>query len=167
VSSLDVVVVASRADLRACVEPLASVGDVRVIVVDDARDPGVLEAVGDLNVTTISLRADHGFAHACNVGWQLGDSAYVLFLAPQARVDLGALERLLGLVRDDPAAGLAAPWIVGAAASASIDGPCALLPRRELQALGGVPEGFSLHAGDAARGRHARGVLAAAGGGSA
>ena len=54
---VDVVVVSynSRERLRACVEPLLELEDVRVIVVDNASPDGSLEAVRDLDVTAIQL----------------------------------------------------------------------------------------------------------------
>jgi GT2 family glycosyltransferase len=164
VSSIDVVVVScgSRDRLRACVAPLAQLDDVRVFVVDNGSSAGSVESIADLRVTTIMLRADRGFAHACNVGWRAGSAPYVLFLDADARIEEEALRGLVA-VAQDPAAGLAAPWIVGQAASDRISGACRLVRRRDLEALGGVEDGFSLYRADAGRGRHARSVLAAVG----
>ena len=58
VPAVDVVVVSynSRAQLRACVEPLLGAPDAHVIVVDNASPDGSLDVVRGLPVTAIQLR---------------------------------------------------------------------------------------------------------------
>ena len=110
---IDVVVVAynSREQLRACVEPLASLDEAHVIVVDNASSDGSLEEVASLRVETIALGSNGGFAHGCNVGWRAGSAPYVLFLNPDAQIDPASLGSLASVLEQTPAAGAAAPCI--------------------------------------------------------
>lgn len=111
---VDVVVVSynSRERLRACVEPLLELDDVHVIVVDNASQDDSLEAVRDLEVTTIQLPGNGGFAHGVNVGWRAGSAPYVLLLNPDARIDGASLEALVGTGEAAPGVGAVAPRIV-------------------------------------------------------
>src|SRR5262249_3794821 len=97
---VDVVVVSynSREQLRGCVQPLASVPGVAVVVVDNASQDGSATALGDLPVRVIPLDHNGGFAHGCNVGWRAGNAEYVLFLNPDARLDEESLARLAGVL---------------------------------------------------------------------
>jgi N-acetylglucosaminyl-diphospho-decaprenol L-rhamnosyltransferase len=111
--AIDVVVVSynSRAELRECVEPLAGVDEIHIVVVDNASNDGTLDAVADLPVERIALERNRGFGHGCNVGWRVGRAPYVLFLNPDARIDGGSLGRLVTVLEGTPAAGAAAPRI--------------------------------------------------------
>lgn len=111
---MDVVVVSynSRAYLRDCVEPLARDTDVLVVVVDNASSDGSLDVIADLPVVPVPLPHNRGFAHGCNAGWRRGDSPYVLFLNPDARMSSGALHRLVHVLEEDERIGAAAPRIV-------------------------------------------------------
>ena len=113
VPAIDVVVVSyrSRDRLRRCVEPLAHADDVHVVVVDNASGDGSLNAVADLPVHRIPLDRNGGFSHGNNVGWRAGRSPLVLFLNPDAWIDVDAL-RQLARVFDDDRVGAAAPRIV-------------------------------------------------------
>jgi hypothetical protein len=115
-SLVDVVVVSfnSRPSLRACVEPLAGLDGVRVIVVDNASTDGSLDALAALPVTTLRLDRNGGFAVGCNRGWRAGDAPFVLFLNPDARIDEGSLRCLVRALDAAPAVGASAPKIVHA-----------------------------------------------------
>ena len=112
-ATVDVVVVSynSRDHLRACVEPLASVDDVHVIVVDNASPDAGLDVVADLPITRIARQQNGGFGAGCNTGWRVGDAPYVLFLNPDARIDAESLRRLAGVLDATPGAGGVAPRI--------------------------------------------------------
>jgi GT2 family glycosyltransferase len=112
--AVDVVVVSYNSGdrLRACVAPLAELAGVRAIVVDNASPVESLGALEGLDVTTIQLDHNGGFAHGCNVGWRAGSAEYVLFLNPDARVEQDAVERLALVLDDDPRVGIAAPRIL-------------------------------------------------------
>lgn len=118
---VDVVVVSynSREWLRQCIEPLAGLEDVNVIVVDNASTDGSLDVVADLPLRRIPLTFNGGFGRGCNVGWQAGESIYVLFLNPDARLERAALRRLVRVLEDHPAAGAVGPRIVGPQGSLS------------------------------------------------
>lgn len=110
---VDVVVVSfnSRLHLRNSVASFAGVPDVRVIVVDNASSDASLEAIADLDVTTIRRAANGGFAAGCNDGWRAGAAPYVLFLNPDATLDERSLRVLVSTLEDDDSLGAAAPRI--------------------------------------------------------
>jgi GT2 family glycosyltransferase len=110
--SVDVVVVAynSRRCLRACVEPLARVPGVSIVVVDNACPERSFEVVEELaGVRVIHVPSNEGFAYGCNRGWRAGGSELVLFLNPDARLDAAALGRLAHTLEIDPTAGVVGP----------------------------------------------------------
>lgn len=111
---VDVVVVSynSRERLRPCVEPLAGIAGVRVIVVDNASPDASLDAVRDLPLTLIQLARNGGFAHGVNAGWRAGSAPYVLLLNPDARVDGHSLGALVRVLEQEPSVGAVAPRIV-------------------------------------------------------
>lgn len=113
-SAIDIVIVSynSRSDLRDCVEPIARSRDARVIVVDNASGDRSLEAVADLPVTAIPLPSNRGFASGCNVGWRAGEAPFVLFLNPDARIDVASIDLLRGVLERKPSIGLVAPKII-------------------------------------------------------
>jgi N-acetylglucosaminyl-diphospho-decaprenol L-rhamnosyltransferase len=116
VHALDVVVVSYNSEryLHSCVEPLARLPDVSVIVVDSASEDSSLASVADLRVQAIALEQNRGFAHACNVGWRSGSAPLVLFLNPDARIDEESLEQLARTAESTAAVGAVAPRIVDA-----------------------------------------------------
>lgn len=113
-AQVDVVVVSynSRDELRECVLPFVDAAETDVIVVDNASTDGTLATIADLPVQAIALEENGGFAHGCNVGWQAGNSPYVLFLNPDARIAPEAVGRLVGSLEANPRAGIAGPRIV-------------------------------------------------------
>jgi len=111
---IDIVTVAynSAGELRRCVEHLCSADHLQVVVVDNASVDGTLETVADLDVVSIRLETNRGFASGCNLGWRAGAAPYVLFLNPDAQISVEAIERLVAVLRRDPRAAAAAPTIV-------------------------------------------------------
>ena len=109
---VDVVVVSynSRADLPGCVEPLLSVPEAHVLVVDNASPDGSLDAVRGLPVTAIQLTRNGGFATGVNAGWRAGSAPYVLILNPDARIDAASLQALTSALEEQRVAA-AAPRI--------------------------------------------------------
>src|SRR5438105_3461957 len=112
--AVDVVVVAynSRDVLRSCVEPLAGLEDVGVIVVDNQSPDDSLAVVKELPVTAIRAGRNGGFGAGCNVGWRAGSAPAVLFLNPDARIEPDAVRALAWVLECDPHAGAVAPRIV-------------------------------------------------------
>jgi N-acetylglucosaminyl-diphospho-decaprenol L-rhamnosyltransferase len=112
----DVVVVSynSRDELRRCVEPLATLHGVNVVVVDNASADGSLDSVAELPVATIALAHNGGFSHGCNAGWRSASAPYVLFLNPDARIDAESLGKLVDVLEAQPAVGAVAPRILHA-----------------------------------------------------
>jgi N-acetylglucosaminyl-diphospho-decaprenol L-rhamnosyltransferase len=113
VAGIDVVVVAynSREHLRRCVEPLAGVPGVRVIVADNASPEGGVETIADLPVTVLENERNGGFSYGCNRGWRAGDAPYVLFLNPDAHIDDASLRALAGVLDAHPEVGIVGPRI--------------------------------------------------------
>jgi hypothetical protein len=93
------------------VEPLCSDSAIRVVVVDNASTDDSLASIDDLPLERVQLADNRGFAVGCNVGWKRGSSPYVLFLNPDARIDIRAAYCLVRVLEEQPAAGLAAPVI--------------------------------------------------------
>ena len=81
--NVDVVVVSynSRERLRACLRPLLGLAGVHALVVDNASPDGSLEAVSDLDVTTLQLPENDGFAHG--VQRRLASGLRALRAAPE------------------------------------------------------------------------------------
>jgi N-acetylglucosaminyl-diphospho-decaprenol L-rhamnosyltransferase len=117
VTAIDVVVVAynSRAHLRHCVEPLAGVPGVRVIVADNASPDRGVETIADLPVTTLQLERNGGFSYGCNHGWRAGDAPFVLFLNPDARMDAQSVRALAAVLETDPQVAMVGPRMLDAA----------------------------------------------------
>lgn len=115
-SRVDVVVVSYNSEnhLRAAVEPLAALPDVRVIVVDNASADRSLECVTDLRITPIPQPTNRGFAYGCNVGWRAGDAPFVLLLNPDAELEEASLRRLIATLEVNNRVGAAGPKIVEA-----------------------------------------------------
>jgi N-acetylglucosaminyl-diphospho-decaprenol L-rhamnosyltransferase len=117
VTTVDVVVVSynSRAHLRSCVEPLADIGDLRVIVADNASPDSSLEAISDLPVTTLQLERNGGFSYGCNHGYRAGEAPYVLFLNPDAQMDEDSIRALVAVLEAAPNVAMAGPRMLDAA----------------------------------------------------
>jgi GT2 family glycosyltransferase len=111
---VDVVVVAynSADHIRPTVEPLTRESWVRVFVVDNASTDDGLARVADLDLVAISKEHNDGFAAGCNVGWRAGESPYVMFLNPDAKIDIPSLRRLGEVLDGTPGIGVVAPRIV-------------------------------------------------------
>jgi N-acetylglucosaminyl-diphospho-decaprenol L-rhamnosyltransferase len=113
VTAIDVVVVAynSRDHLRRCVEPLAAIAGVRVVVVDNASPDGGVETVADLPVTVVVNDRNGGFSYGCNRGWRVGDAPYVLFVNPDAHIAEPSLRALAAVLDGNPGVAIAGPRI--------------------------------------------------------
>jgi GT2 family glycosyltransferase len=85
---------------------------VRVTVVDNASQDGSLEVVGRFPARAIALDWNSGFAHGCNVGWREGAAPFVLFLNPDASIDVDAIRVLASHLEQDARVGIVAPQIV-------------------------------------------------------
>lgn len=126
VGLVDVVVVSynSGSKLRGCVEPLARLADVHVVVVDNDSSDGSLETVADLPVRRIATGRNGGFAFGCNAGWRASSSPFVLFLNPDARMTEESLRRLVEALERDDSIAIAGPKLL------EEDGSLALSQRR-------------------------------------
>jgi N-acetylglucosaminyl-diphospho-decaprenol L-rhamnosyltransferase len=112
---VDAVVVAynSRDVLRACVQPLAALPWVNVIVVDNASPDDSAAAVDDLPIRIIRSPRNGGFASGCNLGLSTGRAEFVLFINPDARLEPSSLIRLVRALRADPLLGGVGPRTLG------------------------------------------------------
>jgi N-acetylglucosaminyl-diphospho-decaprenol L-rhamnosyltransferase len=112
---IDVIVVSyrSRATLRGCVEPLATMPRVRVTVVDNASPDDSLATIADVEgIDVVRAPRNGGFAYGCNLGVARGSAPLLLFLNPDARVDAASLDALVTAMRSDPRAALVGPRIL-------------------------------------------------------
>jgi N-acetylglucosaminyl-diphospho-decaprenol L-rhamnosyltransferase len=112
---VDAVIVAynSRDVLRACVQPLAEVPWVNVVVVDNASPDDSGAAVADLPIRIIKAPRNGGFAYGCNLGLSAGAAEFVLFLNPDAMLEPASLKTLVGALRADPLLGGVGPRTFG------------------------------------------------------
>ena len=90
-----------------------------IIIVDNASSDTSLDFLGrgefsGANIRLVKNSGNRGFAAACNQGAALADSAYLLFINPDCRMDGSALPRLLAVLKDDPHSGVAGPLILNA-----------------------------------------------------
>jgi N-acetylglucosaminyl-diphospho-decaprenol L-rhamnosyltransferase len=114
VALVDVVIVSfnSAEHLRGCVEPLADAEDVRVVVADNASSDGSLETLAGLEVDSLPLPRNGGFAYGCNAGWRTGRAPFVLFLNPDARMAPDSIRLLARVLADDGSVGAVGPKIL-------------------------------------------------------
>ncbi len=112
--SVDIVVVSYNSEdtLHDCVAPLATIPDARVIVVDNASTDGSVASLADLDITTVAVEVNRGFASGCNIGYRAGSAPFVLFLNPDARAEPELIGRLRAVLEAAPAAGAVAPRIL-------------------------------------------------------
>jgi GT2 family glycosyltransferase len=113
-AQVDVVTVTYRsaATLPGALESFLGQPSIRVTVVDNASDDSTLAVLSALQVETIALTDNLGFAHGCNVGTAAGSAPYVLLLNPDARLGREALETLVAELEQDGSVGAVAPRIV-------------------------------------------------------
>jgi len=112
---VDVVVVAynSADTLRGCVEPLARLSGVRVTVVDNQSPDDSIAAIADIDaVNVVRAPRNGGFGYGCNLGAAQGSAPFLLFLNPDARIDLASLAALVDVARADDTVGLVGPRIL-------------------------------------------------------
>lgn len=99
----------SAAVLERC---LASLGKAaRVVVVDNASRDDSVALARRAGATVVANPANYGFGYACNQGAHLADTAFVLFIGPDAVLDDAALARLIE-ESDAHGAAVAAPLLV-------------------------------------------------------
>lgn len=113
VSSVDVVVVSynSAQKLERCLSGLVSAPEIRVTVVDNHSQDGSAQLAEKLGAETIALDWNSGFSHGCNVGWRGGSAEYVLFLNPDAAIDVDGVRRLAAILAGNPSVGIVSPRI--------------------------------------------------------
>src|SRR5687767_4458183 len=85
-----------------------------IVVVDNASRDGSVDAVRSRwpGVTVIALHSNVGFASANNAGIRATKSELVLLLNSDTVVPEGAIDRLIGALRELPGASIVGPKIV-------------------------------------------------------
>lgn len=96
-----------QANLR---ETLADV-DHQLVVVDNASSDDSLEIIERHYPEAVVVRntKNRGFAAACNQGAARTDGEFLLFVNPDVRLDPGAVECMMALIRSDHKVGAVAP----------------------------------------------------------
>lgn len=104
----------SAAHLRDCVEPLAGVPGIDVIVVDNDCPERSADTVRDLPLTVVEMGRNAGFAAGCNAGAAKGSAPAVLFLNPDAQMSPVDVIALAGVLEADERRGAAGPRLLEA-----------------------------------------------------
>lgn len=88
--------------------------DVHVVIVDNASsDADTLKDIARSHAATvISNDSNRGFGAACNIGAEVGDSAYLFFLNPDAKMRPGCLEEMMTAARAYPGACAFSPRVL-------------------------------------------------------
>jgi GT2 family glycosyltransferase len=97
--------------LRGCVEPLTTMPGVAVTVVDNDSPDNSVETIEDLGVDIVRSPRNGGFSYGCNLGAARARAPFLLFLNPDARIELDDLQALIAALEDDPKAGLVGPKV--------------------------------------------------------
>jgi GT2 family glycosyltransferase len=110
-SDVDVVIVTynSAGRIEACLRGLGGLSGIDVIVVDNASSDGTLEVLERSDARVLPQDENRGFAAGCNVGWRAGRAPYVLFLNPDAVIDVDAIACLVDALERGDGIGIAAP----------------------------------------------------------
>jgi hypothetical protein len=124
-------------------------GVLRCVVVDNHGGDGLVEHVREQYpfATVIDAGGNLGFGRGCNVGAALVETEYVLFINPDAVLELDALSILVHFMDTHPAAGIVGPAIKGQNAGMLTQAGDVLLqafaghehPDRRLTEPGGTP----------------------------
>ena len=87
---------------------------IEVVIVDNASTDGTLDAIRTQSPgsSVIAQTRNTGFAAATNTGFTASRGEFVLLLNPDTLLHAGALEGLVGFLRENPAAGAAGPRIL-------------------------------------------------------
>ena len=89
-------------------------GIIEWIVVDNASKDGTAEFIEKEFpwITTIKSNENLGFGRGNNLGAQHSSAPYILFLNPDAVIDLDAIQCMLAFMKENPKAGITAPAII-------------------------------------------------------
>jgi len=135
-SDLAIVIVSfnARADLENCLTSLAahppSISH-EVVVVDNASSDGSPDAARAAGVRVIALDENVGFAAANNAGIRATDSQLILLLNSDTIVPVGAIDALVGRLREVHDAAAAGPRLVNGHGQPELSFGPMLDPRRE------------------------------------
>jgi len=83
-----------------------------IIVVDNASGDDLEAALEGTGARIIRNAENLGFGTACNIGARATSATFLLFLNPDARLELGALHRLMARASADPGLGALNPRII-------------------------------------------------------
>ncbi len=96
----------------------------RCIVVDNASSDGTLELLRQETdwLELIEFPVNVGYGRACNRAWGESRTPYVLFLNPDARLEMSALSMLVDFMEEHPKAGIVAPALIDAEGNSHLVG---------------------------------------------
>ncbi len=86
---------------------------VRTVVVDNASPDDSLETIVGLPLEVVRSERNGGFSYGCNLGAASGRAPFLLFLNPDARIGMAALEAMVSVLRHDAETALVGPRITG------------------------------------------------------
>jgi hypothetical protein len=124
--------------LTQCVTSVISQGAAQVVVVDNASSDGsvsVLERAlpAGSGLRVVESVVNLGFAAACNLGARASSGRYLLFLNPDARLEEGALDRMLEALTSAPEIGMVGGFLCNADGTEQAGGRRVIpTPRRAL-----------------------------------
>lgn len=123
--TLSIVIVSfnARADLRRCLDALASAPPAapnEIIVVDNASADGSAACAREAGVRVIDAGKNLGFASATNLGIRATSGTNVLLLNSDTIVPAGAIDALIAEIDRDPDVAVVGPRLVDAAGRAEL-----------------------------------------------
>ncbi|KJS28618.1 MAG: hypothetical protein VR64_23870 [Desulfatitalea sp. BRH_c12] len=107
-------------------------GCIACIVVDNASNDGTADFIADRYPWVILIRCSRnlGYGRGCNRSFEHVITRYLLFLNPDARIDLSALTSLTNFMESHPSAGMCGPAVIEASGG--------------LQPSGGIPNPWKI-----------------------
>ncbi len=102
----------SAETLRGCVEPLIEMPGVTVTVVDNDSPDDSVRTIEDLDVDIVRSPHNGGFSYGCNLGAARAQTPFLLFVNPDARIELSTVQTLIAALQADPEVGLVGPRLL-------------------------------------------------------
>lgn len=109
----------SEAHIEKCIESLKR-ERLPIVVVDSASTDGTKERLSRLDVETLLLSENRGFGYAVNVGVRKVNTDYVLFINPDAYLELGAMQGIVDFIQHHSKGGIIGLLLCNEAGNAEV-----------------------------------------------